>query len=604
MNPDIFSYIKSQENDFETEEVQVGDNWSWSFRKHVQMIFHLKNGQFFTGANDWLRAFKNIMEPILKLSYWTEDIEVRDVTFFIEGEEDKALSFLLKKYHDEVYTRKHDLDSLFDEITESDIDYGGVLVQKGVEMPEVLPLVQIAFCDQTDLEGGPVGFKYFFTPDKLRSMGKYGWGKDSNGATISLEDLCRLATFDKEANSMNDKKNKVSGKTIEVYIVRGNLPDSYLNDGGDTEDWYNQIQIVAFYVGKDNKKQGVVLYRKKEEEGNLRFFTSKKVPGRGLGRGDGEAILPDQIWTNFLSIHKMGLLEAASKVTLYTDDESYTAKNKIQDMENLEITTVGDNKRIFQTPTASPTNIQLYEEDIQAWFTHAQFTGSAFDPLMGVESSSGTTFRGQERTVAQGRGPHDRRRGQRAKFIEELYRDFIIPDMVREINKGKKFLASLSTEELTWVADRVSTNLSNQKIKDAILSGRVVTQAEADALRNALKDITVKKGNKQLLESLKGEFDDAEIKIGINIAGKQKDLAQLSDKLLSIFQFIFANPQGFQQAMQVPALSNAFENILEFGGMSIANFSTLLQAPPTPVAQGGIPQPSPLAPLPQQATAF
>ena len=49
-----------------------------------------------------------------------------------------------------------------------------------------------------------------------------------------------------------------------------------------------------------------------------------------------------------------------------------------------------------------------------------------------------------------------------------------------------------------------------------------------------------------MLEILKDEFKNIDIKMGINVAGKQKDLVNLSDKLLSIFQFIFANPQGFQ----------------------------------------------------------
>jgi hypothetical protein len=81
-----------------------------------------------------------------------------------------------------------------------------------------------------------------------------------------------------------------------------------------------------------------------------------------------------------------------------------------------------------------------------------------------------------------------------------------------------------------------------------------------------------------------------EIKIGINIAGKQKDLVNLSDKLLSIFQFIFANPQGFQQAMQIPALAKSFENLLEFGGMSIADFSSLMSPPTQPVVSPMQPQ--------------
>src|SRR3990167_5548040 len=142
---DIYSWIKTQESDFETQEKQIGENWYWNFRKHVQMIFHLMHGVFYTGENNWLRAFKQVMRPLMELSIWTEDLEVKDVNIYIENQMGRVLSFLVKKYHDGVYTVEHDLDTLFDEITESDIAYGGALVQKGVKRPESIPLQSIAF---------------------------------------------------------------------------------------------------------------------------------------------------------------------------------------------------------------------------------------------------------------------------------------------------------------------------------------------------------------------------------------------------------------------------------------------------------------------------
>ena len=599
MNADIFSYIREQENRFETDEVRIGNNWSWNLKNHVQLIFHLKNGIFFSGENNWLRAFKNIMEPLLQLSYWSEDLEVSDVMFYIENTRGRVMSFLVKKYHDEVFTKEHNLDTLFDEITESDLDYGGVLVQKtDTPRPEVLPLNALAFCDQTDMLGGPIAFKHFFSPSALRKMEKWGWGKASNGATITLEELILLAEYEKEpAVLQKSVKNQTPGKVVEVFIVRGSLPEHYLYDNNEMEYHCDQVQIVAFYTNETGKS-GVCLYRKKDDGKGLKFFTSKKVYGRALGRGEGEALLPNQIWTNFLEIHKMNMLESASKVPLYTDDPNYTNRNKIQDMENLEITTIEENKRIYQVPTAAPANIQLMEQAINQWFGHAQLQGAAFDPILGKQATSGTTFRGQERTVAQGKGLHERRKGQRAKFIEEIYRDWVIPYIKREVVKGKKFLGTLSTEEMSWISDRLAENHAAGRQLDSILSGRLPEDKET--LKQQFLQEFVKQGNKHLIEIIKDEFENEEIKLGINVAGKQKDLVNLSDKLLSIFQFIFANPQGFQQAMQIPALATAFESILEFSNMNVADFSSLLIAPPVQAAQPQVPgqpaqgQPSPM----------
>lgn len=608
MPPSIFEFIKQEENAFQNDEVALGDNWHWNFRKHVQLIYHLKNGQFFTGDNDFMRAFKNIMEPMLNLAYWTEDIEVKDVDFFIESDNGRALSFLVKKYHNEVYTREHDLDTLFDEITESDLDYGGVLVQKtNTPRPEVLQLNTIAFCDQTDILGGPIAFKLYFSPGKLRGMASYGWGDKAKGATISLEELATLATNEKDpAGTQGGKTNRTPGATIEVYIVRGCLPEAYLKGNDNIEDHYDQVQVVAFYIDKHKKKKGVVLYRMEDDGESLMFHTSKKVHGRALGRGVGEALVPPQVWTNFLEIHKTKMLEGGAKTPLATTDPTFTQKNRIQDMENNEIVVLQEGTDIRPIPTVNPTNVQLYDRAISDWFEHAQLSGAAFDPILGKEPNSGTTFRGQERTVAQGRGLHDRRRGQRAKFIELIYRECIIPKMVKEITKGQEFLATLSTEEMTWVAEQMATNEVNRRIKTAMMDGELMSKEDQEALRQTFKDTFAKGGNRKLVKILKDEFKGIEIKMGINIAGKQKDLAMLSDKLLSIFQFVFANPQGFQQAMQIPALSKSFSDILEFSGLSVAEFASLtVPPPPAPALPAGQPQqpapPMSLRPAPVEA---
>lgn len=601
-DPSIYSWIKSEEARYQTDEIQVGDNWNWNMRSHIQLLFHLRYGVFYTGSNEWnaFRAFKNIMEPIFYLSKWTEDIELKDVVFYIEEENGRILSFLVKKYHDEIYVKRNDLDTLFDELIASDLTFGGMLSQKtNAGRPEVLQFNSIAFCDQTDLMGSPMGFRLNFGPDKLRSMTKFGWGDKKNGATISIPDLIVLADNQKAPDGTQQTgANKVPGRNIEVYIVKGTLPEHYLKGNDNFDDWYGQVHIVAFYTDKDNRKQGVTLYRKEDDGESLKFSSTEPIHGRALGRSLIESLLHPQVWTNVFETYKLALLKAASKVPLYTDDPTYTQKNKIDNMENLEITTVQDGKRILQVPTATPANIQLFSQGINEWYEQAQLAGSAFDPIMGKEAASGTTFRGQERSVAQNQGLHTFRRGQRAKFIEEIYRDWIIPDIKKEILQGKKFLASLTTEELDWVSQQLAENYANTTRNEAVLNGEI--PPEKDQLKQQFLQDFRTKGNKHMLEILAKEFDDVEIKLGINVANKQKDLAGVSDKLLSIFQFIIANPQGFQYVMQLPGMSKAFNDILEYSGLNQVDFAALSSLPPPQMQAPGAQQPTqPGQPAPQ-----
>ena len=590
----IFDFITKAESEFETEEIQIGDNWSWNFRNHVQMIFHLKNGVFFTGENNWLRAFKEVMAPIIELANWTEDLEVKDVTFFIENKDKRHLSLLIKKYHDEVYAKEHNLDELFDEITEHDNTYGGVLIDisQKKERPKAIKLTKIAFCDQTDIMAGPRGFKYYLSPSKLKKMEKNGWGKEENGAEGTIDDLILVADYtkDSEGARKGTKKNRTPGKNIEVYVVFGDLPESYLKDDGDEYELIDQVQIVAAYYDQEKNRQGFTLYRKKAGEDTQMFFTSQEVEGRALGRGVGEKMIQPQIWTNFLEIHKTNLLEAGSKSLLATDDDAFTERNKVQNMENLEVTKFAEGRRIWRIPTESPTAINLLQGAVNAWYEHAQFLGNAFNSLMGKEESSGTTFRGQNQLVTQGKGPHDRKRGKRAKFVEEIYRDRIIPEIKKEILNGKEFLATLSADEMVWVCNQMAENYASKKLIDETLKGNKQYLQDKERLIEEFKQ-EFKKSNQKLTEILKDDFRDVEVKIGINIAGKQKDLRGLTDKILSIFQFVFANPPAFQAAMQIPGMAKSFGDILEYSGISPSDFDLAITKMPAPTA--------PASPTPQ-----
>ena len=159
-------------------------------------------------------------------------------------------------------------------------------------------------------------------------MAKKGWGDESNGATITIDNLITQAEPERDAaGKSGGKKNRTTGKNIEIYVVRGDLPEHYLEDNDNMDDYSTQIHIIGFYTTKEEKEEGVTLFRKKVKDTNLRFHTSEEIYGRALGGGIGESILHPQVWTNFLEIHKMGMLEAGSKVPLVTDDDAFTDRS-------------------------------------------------------------------------------------------------------------------------------------------------------------------------------------------------------------------------------------------------------------------------------------
>uniref|UniRef100_A0A6H1ZZQ1 Uncharacterized protein n=1 Tax=viral metagenome TaxID=1070528 RepID=A0A6H1ZZQ1_9ZZZZ len=565
---DIFEYITTQEGLYK-KKVQINDVWDWGMREHIEDRSIYKNsnirGDKKKGTINEV-PIKNIMRPILNLKYRAEDIDVKDITLYIDDPELYHLSFLVKKYHDDVYVLENDLDTFFDQVKESKIDLGGGLAKNiGKGKPEYVPLESIAFCDQSSIMNAPIGLLHKYSPAQLKEFEKKGWGNKDNGATTTIDDLITIVAND---------KGDIPGPDIKVYEVHGVLPNEYLDDQRQDQDEYKQqFQVVTFYKDEKGNRQGLILYRK-ESKNPFKMVTTEEIFNRSLGWGGIEELMESQVWVNYDEVVKKDFLDSASKTIIVTDDPTIVAKHPsgMKDMDNLEFLELQEGKTAKVLDTY-PRNIALFEQSVVEWQEHAKDLGSAPDALQGKQPPSGTPFRLEERVVQEGKGIHKYRRGKYAKWIEEVYRDWIIPYIAKKITEGTKFLAELSLDELQMVAESVSIVERNKMVKKKVLEGRIVTQEEADAHQLLAKENFMKGGTKQFIEILKDELKDMPIKIKINVAGKQNDLGLMADKITNIFRQIFANPEGFMQVMAIPGAAKSFNAMLEYSGMNPMDFS-------------------------------
>lgn len=587
----IFEFIEQQEAGY-TKPIRINDSWEWSMKEHLLLSELYTNSQLKNGKDDYTPV-KNITLPILNLNHRAEDIDVKDVDLYVNDPEKYHLSLLVKKYHDDVFVVEHDMDTFFDDLNVSRIDLGGGLSKKLAKpAPEVVPLQSIVFCNQRDILSAPFGILHEFGVDQLYEMEKVGWGSEENGATHTIDELVTL---------WRDGEDQEDG--IKVYEVHGSLPKRYADMEAGKEVYETRIFIVAFYKPKGQaEKQGVILFTAPENIADtFKLVKRDKIYGRALGRGGAEELFEDQVWTNYDEIRMQKMLDAAAVTILSSTDPTVRAKNPkgLKNMKNLEIVDLAPNTTLGQIDTF-PRNYSLFEKSKEEKLRHAKDVGGAQDPLQGKEPTSGTPFSSLQAQIQQGMGLHEYRRGQFAKHLEEIYTDWIIPHIVKEITKGFRFLSELSLDELNFVSERMSVNAWNKHAKDKVLNGESFVDGEQEAFIQKFKDDLKKKGNKHFLEALKGEFKDTQLGVKVSVAGKSKNLSVMADKITSIFRFIFANPQGFAQVMQIPGMSNSFNELLEMSGLSPADFNGIeklaVSQPPQPT-----PAPAPVSPEPVTA---
>ncbi len=589
---DIYAYVMQEETAYQLP-INVNDKWQWGMKEHVETTMLYKYSQLTgdkkKGTIDE-KPVKNIIRPILNLQYRAEGFDVKDITLFVNSSDDYYKSFLVQKYHDR-YALEHHIDTAIDESVESYIDYGGALLKKTKDGPEVVPWQMVAFCDQTDILSGPIALKHQFSPDQLLDQAELGWGEEKNGANATLEEVITLAQSSRTPDKQTGTANKTPGKYIEVYELHGTLPSRYLNpDAKDDERYTPQLQIVTFYTGTDGKKKGITLFRGKETTSPFKLILRDKIYGRALGFGGAEELFEAQIWTNYAKIRAKDMLDAAAKMLLITQDPTLAAKHPsgLKNLDNMEVIEemANGNTRLLDT---FPRNMQLFDNSVKEWEDHAQQMGAATDALLGEDPSSGTPFQLQNLVVQQGQGLHEYRQGKLAEFWAGVYRDWIIPDIVKELAQGQEFLSDLSLDELQQVADSLVTIEANKLIKQKIFVGQVIDPTQVETYKQQVRDQFMKGGSKRFIRILDGELKNAPMDVEVNVVGKQKQLSQMVDKLTNIMRFVFStyNPQtGSFAALDDPRMVKTLNQILEFSGLSPIDYGST----PPKSRQGSYPQ--------------
>ena len=569
----VFEYITTESNNYKTVRVPITDSVSWNMPEYIERCTNVANGWYHSGKNDGLRPYRDIVTPIINVARRSEGFDVKDIVPFVNNVTESYKSFLIKKYHPK-WARKNELDTFIDEVVESSIIYDLVLVKKSNNVrPELIPLQKIAFCDQTDIMSGPICLKHQYTPAQLTEMaGKWNADKIDEAITLSLAE--------KTQPNNNQTKVKTPGKYIEVYELRGNLPNWWLTGemGENRYEYMPQMHIVCFYNDSAGNKNGITLYKGKDKKlsDNFKTLVIQPVFGRACGKSIVETLFEPQVWANYSEQKIKQLLDSA--VTLFQTDSEDLAGQKLSQLANNTIIKHEAGKPLSKVD-GTLQNLPSFTNYQQGLETNARILGSASEAQLGTNPNAGTPFALQSLVVQQGQGIHEFRQGKIATFFADvLYRDWILQMLVDDMNNGVSFSEELSLDELNEIADNIITNEVNEKIIKMVLkTGNVPTSQDRDVMNQLERESFMKAGQRRFFDIMEDELQDIPMDVMINIKGKQRSMAENADKLTNIFRTITSNPQIFQQ---IPGVSKLFNEILEESGLSAIDFTAITKASP------------------------
>ena len=155
------------------------------------------------------------------------------------------------------------------------------------------------------------------------------------------------------------------------------------------------------------------------------------------------------------------------------------------------------------------------------------------------------------------------RREEAGIFISEIYNDWVLPFIVKQIKKDKELSATLEPEEQKMLADMLADHEANSFAKDQLLSGSIPRPIDMATVRNSART-GVMKNRRHSFTGFDKLFKDWKGNVRVDTTGEQKNKSVMMETLFNIFQVIAKNPA----ILQDPTLARIFNQMLETAGVS------------------------------------
>lgn len=582
MEKKIFQEVNEITSSYSEKSIQIIDGLLYNQFKTLKKIEFYWNSQYINGQKDELgriKPFYNISKFRVNVATRATDLDVKDVRITSDNKNDRVRSMLLN-HELKNWFKEADFSKLLNDWGKTRAKYGGVLVKKCYDEEEdesdslKIELVEWknVITDQIDIENGVIIEVHYMSPSELsKKMGIWD----------NVEEAMKLAT---KSRGMKGNKDEATEKRIPVYEVHGEFPQTYNPDieNGDPNVYERMMFIIA---GSDTSKQ-VMLWHEKEDENPYRYLAWDSVSGRGLGIGIVEDGFEAQMWTNDAVIAEKNVMDLAGKVFIKTNSKQL-GNNILTDMDTgqvLELEDGTDANLLNLAPSALPQ----FQNTLERWNTQYERATNTFEAVTGETLPSNTPLGSVAIQSAQASSFFDYRREEAGIFWVEVLTDWVLPYLIKKINKEHILSSDFSMEELSIIDKAFSVNEANNRAKQAILEGKIISSEDYVNAVDSFVQFIGQDGKRRYIDVPKDYFKDYEDNITIDITGESRNkqaTLQSIDNLLSKI----SNPA----LLQDPNFMGLLNEQIELSGI---NF--------TPVAPQQAQVQTKSAPEPKKSTAL
>ena len=555
MNNNIFAQIRKERNDFE-KDVPIVDGYDINQLDIIETVIlyynsRFRNGQFYTDSEyrNQRKFFHNINRAPCDNATKNLDIDTKDVYPTATNESDYIKAKILREdlYR---YMKKNKIGQMKNTIAEEAPIFGTVVLKKVpsdkiIEIVDLRNLINDPTIDK--LAEGFVIEKHYYTPGELRDK---PWE--------NIDDVISRFT------EFHNKSDGGSVPFIEVFERYGEVPLSWFKEAKnldvvleDNDKFIKARFIVAGVNDTENKnggvtENGIVLDVSEMSEIPYKEYRYTRIKGRWLGEGEVEKTFDPQIRVNELTNYKIQGLRL-STLHLFWSPDSLIQSNVLNDCDNGDILNAPNGINPLMN---EERNLSAYVQEENRIDSLVVGLTSSYDVIRGDTMPSGTPFRSVAVQNINAAKLFDFKRENLGLFMKEVYREWIIPELLKKLNKEHILDMSDSTEEYKQFEDSIIKFRTWQAIKGMISKGINFNWGQIDLIKNTIKQSISKKQLKIPNDYYKGfEYD-----MDMDITGEKYNKASMLESKFNLLTLMSKSP-GIEN-------SPLFKQIAEMSGTS------------------------------------
>jgi len=554
----MIAQIQKEKKDFEDNDVTIVEGFNFNQLETIKTIISYYNSRFRDGQfyaddeyKDQRKYFHNLNRSPCDNATKNIDIDTKDVYPVARREKDYVKASILR--HDLTnYMKVHKVGQIKNRIEEEAPIFGTVVV-KEVPGDDILQIVDLRniICDPTcdKLEDSFVIEKHYYTPQELKKM---PWKNIK-------EAIEKHTQYQIE---MGDEEQDTVAPYIEVFERYGEVPKADIEEANGRKprkSEYNEYQLARFIVAgiQGEEEEGVILDASRVKKIPYKEYRYNKIKGRWLGEGEVEKNFDPQIRINELTNYKMQGMRL-STLHLFVSPDETLEKNVLSDCDNGDIIRAPNG---IQPLVNEERNLAAYNQEEQRIDQLVANLSNSYEVVRGETMPAGTPFRSVAVQNMNAAKLFDFKRENLVLFWKELYREVVIPRLIKNLKEEHIVDIAESAKEYESFVDDVVRHRTWEAIQKMIAKGIDFRRGQLDMIKQAIK----RKLMSQKIKVPENYYDNLEYDVDINISGERYNKAALLESKFNLLKLIM---QGGTESLQDPTIKNLVDEIAELSGTS------------------------------------